>query len=64
LGSNLANMYSYILSDGSEAKRDMALLLESLLIKLIKLHIDLYFSDQYMEANYWLQIIAEIDCHF
>jgi|LakMenEpi03Aug12_release.lakeMendotaPanAssembly.Ray.scaffolds.fasta_scaffold1657286_1 hypothetical protein len=57
-------MYSYILSDGSEAKRDMALLLESLLIKLIKLHIDLYFSDQYMEANYWLQIIAEIDCHF
>lgn len=64
MGSNLANMYSYILSDGSEAKRDMALLLESLLIKLIKLHIDLYFSDQYMEANYWLQIIAEIDCHF
>ncbi len=64
MGSNLANMYSYIMSDGSEAKRDMALLLESLLIKLIKLHIDLYFSDQYMEANYWLQIIAEIDCYF
>lgn len=31
---------------------------------MVKLHVDLYFNDQYMEVNFWLEIVSTIDSFF